>query len=182
MLNDLFLLAKIREGDIKAFERVFKLYYAPLCLYSAGITGDMDVAEEIVEELFYVVWRDRQRIDVERSLKSYLYGAVRKESLQFCEHEEVKNRYRDAMEAKAERGELADAHDDLEYRELQKLVEQVLQRLPERCARIFRMQRFAHRKYAEIAKELSLSVKTVEAEMTKALRTLRKEITDYYHR
>ena len=54
MLNDLFVLTKIKEGDVKAFEGIFRLYYSPLCLYAAGITGNRDVAEEIVQELFYV--------------------------------------------------------------------------------------------------------------------------------
>lgn len=52
MLNDLFVLAKIKEGDVKAFEKIFRLYYSPLCLYAASITGNRDVAEEIVQELF----------------------------------------------------------------------------------------------------------------------------------
>lgn len=52
MLNELFILAKIREGDIKAFEEIFRRYYSPLCWYATGITGEMEAAEEIVEELF----------------------------------------------------------------------------------------------------------------------------------
>lgn len=56
MLNELFILAKIREGDIKAFEEIFRRYYSPLCWYATGITGEMEAAEEIVEELFYVFW------------------------------------------------------------------------------------------------------------------------------
>ena len=53
MLNELFILSKIKEGYVKAFEEVFHRYYAPLCWYAAGIIGQMEVAEEIVEELFY---------------------------------------------------------------------------------------------------------------------------------
>jgi len=180
MLNDLFLATKIREGDIKVFERVFRLYYAPLSLYAAGITGAMDDAEEIVQELFYVLWRDRENLHLTYSLKSYLYGAVRKESLQYCEHEEVKKRYQELYMAKVEDKEFEDVHSEIEYRELEALVEKVLGKLPERCAKIFRMQRFGHKKYGEIAIELSLSVKTIEAEMSRALHILRKEVRNYY--
>ena len=56
MLNELFILAKIKEGDIKAFEEIFRRYYSPLCWYAAGITGEVEAAEEIVEELFFVFW------------------------------------------------------------------------------------------------------------------------------
>ena len=69
--------------------------------------------------------------------------------------------------------------DQLEYKELQSLVNRALGKLPERRLRIFRMHRFEGMKYAEIASSLSLSIKTVEAEMTKALQTLRKEIENY---
>ncbi len=70
MLNDLLTLARIREGDIKAFEDVFRRYYSPLCWYAMSITGSMEAAEEIVEELFYGFWRDRERLPLFRSMKS----------------------------------------------------------------------------------------------------------------
>ena len=95
MLNDLLTLARIREGDIKAFEDVFRRYYSPLCWYAMSITGSMEAAEEIVEELFYGFWRDRERLPLFRSMKSYLYIAVRNQSFQYCEHLEVRNKYRE---------------------------------------------------------------------------------------
>ena len=63
---DLFVLKKIKEGDIKAFESIFRLYYTPLCLYATSITGELEVAEEIVQDLFYVFWKERE------SLPSYV--------------------------------------------------------------------------------------------------------------
>lgn len=179
MLNDLIVLTKIKEGDIKAFEGIFRLYYSPLCLYAAGITGDRDVAEEIVQELFYVFWKEKEKIQVFRSVKSYLYGAVRNQALQYCEHQEVRNRYRETVLAGKQDSKPSDPQDQLEYKELETLVNNTLRKLPPRRLRIFRMHRFEGKKYAEIAAALSLSVKTVEAEMTKALQMLRKEIEKY---
>lgn len=72
-----------------------------------------------------------------------------------------------------------DPQEQIEYKELEALVNRTLEKLPERRLRIFRMHRFEGKKYAEIASSLSLSVKTVEAEMTKALRTLRDELEIY---
>ena len=86
MLNDLLILTKIKDGDVKAFEQVFRQYYMPLCLYAASITGRMDIAEEIVQELFLVFWRERERLQLFHTIKSYLYGAVRNQSLQYWEH------------------------------------------------------------------------------------------------
>lgn len=179
MLNEMFVLAKIKEGDIKTFEEVFRRYYSPLCWYAASITGQPEVAEEIVEELFYVLWKERESIRVFHSIKSYLYGAVRNEALQYCEHQEVRSRYRDAVMASSKQEEGSGPQEQMEYKELQSLINRTLEKLPERRLRIFRMHRIEGKKYVEIASLLSLSVKTVEAEMTKTLRVLRNEIENY---
>ena len=181
MLNDLFIITKIKEGDVKTFEHVFRLYYTPLCLYAASITGRMDAAEEIVQELFYVFWKEKERLHLFHSVKSYLYGAVRNQSLQYCEHQEVRNRYREAIiSGDKPEDQTSDPQNEIEYKELENLVNRTLHKLPDRRLRIFRLHRFEGKKYSEIASILSLSVKTVEAEMTKALRTLRDEIENYY--
>lgn len=87
MLNELLILTKIKAGDIKAFEELFRCYYSPLCWYAASITGRMEVAEEIVEELFYVLWKDREQLQIFQSVKNYLYRATRNQSIQYCEHD-----------------------------------------------------------------------------------------------
>mgnify|MGYP001042724215 CR=1 FL=1 len=103
MLNELMILARIKEGDIKAFEGIFRRY-------SAGITGDTASAEEIVEELFYVLWKNRERLQVFQSVKSYLYRSVRNEAVQFCEHQEVKERYRASVRTESGPGYSSDPH------------------------------------------------------------------------
>lgn len=179
MLNELFILAKIKEGDIKAFEEIFRCYYSPLCWYAAGITGEVEAAEEIVEELFYVFWEDREHLQIFQSIKSYLYRATRNEALQYCQHREVRERYREYVLADNVSEQVSDPHRQLEYEELQEVIRHTLDKLPGRRLRIFEMHRIEGKKYVEIASFLSLSVKTVEAEMTKALRTLRNEIDNY---
>lgn len=174
-MNDFLLLNRIKKGDIKAFEKVFKLYYSPLCLFAASLTRQSDAAEEIVQELFYVFWKEKENIRLLHSLKSYLYTAVRNRSLLYLEHREVRNRYREAV-LSGETKESVSPHEQLEYEELQRIIDQVIERLPERRRQIFRMHRFDGMKYAEIASALSLSVKTVEAEISKALQALREEM------
>ncbi len=181
MLNDLLILTKIREGDIKTFEEVFRLYYAPLCLYASCIVSGKDAAEEIVQELFYVLWRDKEKLQVIYSLKNYLYGAVRKESLQYLEHEEIKRRYQDAMVLKEDNSKVSrSAEHELEFEELQELITDTLKELPLRRSTIFKMHRFEGKKYETIASSLGLSVKTVEAEMSKALKTLKNKVELYF--
>lgn len=181
MLNDLLLLTKIKEGDVKAFEKLFKSYHTPLCLYAASITGSMEVAEEIVQDLFYYFWKERQRLPLFRSVKSYLYRAVRNESIQFREHLNVRDKYRDFIRTDSPETIPSDPQENLEAKELEELINGTLRKLPERRLKIFCMHRFQGMKYAEIASILSISIKTVEAEMTKALQALKKEIEHYIY-
>lgn len=179
MLNEFFIVRKIKEGDIKAFEQVFRRYYSPLCLYAIGIIGRRDVAEELIQELFYVLWRDRESLQIFNSLNGYLYKAVRNRSLQYCEHRQVRDLYMSKKTYETEESSASTPEEQLEYKELNELINKTLNKMPERRIKIFRMQRFEGKKYAEIAKILSISIKTVEAEMTKALQSLRKEIENY---
>ena len=136
----------------------------------------MDTAEEIVQELFYTLWKDRASLRIVLSVKSYLYGAVRNQSLQHLEHLQVRQRY--YRKVVADGIPETDPHDSpqeiLEYKELEQRLAFVLEGLPQRRRDIFRMNRFEGKKYEQIAHEMSLSVKTIEAEMSKALQTLKR--------
>ena len=112
-------------------------------------------------------------------MKSYLYVAVRNQSFQYCEHQEVRNKYREFVLSRKERTRDSSPQEEMEYQELKHLIDTTLARMPQRRSCIFRMHRMEGKKYAEIASQLSLSVKTVEAEMTKALKALKKEIENY---
>ena len=135
----------------------------------------MDAAEEIVQDLFYTLWKDRTNLRIVLSVKSYLYGAVRNQSLQHLEHLQVRQRYYSKVIADGipENDPYDSPQEILEYKELEQRVAFVLEGLPKRRRDIFRMHRFEGMKYEQIAHEMSLSVKTIEAEMSKALQTLR---------
>lgn len=179
MLNDLLILKQIREGNIKAFEAVFRLYYSPLCLYAGSITGRREIAEEIVQELFYICWKERENLHLFCSLKSYLYKAARNRSLQYLEHRAVCSRHEETVQQTAASSSSPSPEEELEYKELKKIVAGAFEQMPPRRKQIFLMHRSEGMKYAEIAVRLGLSVKTVEAEMTKVLQRLRKEIEQY---
>ena len=137
----------------------------------------MDAAEEIVQELFYLLWKDRTSLKIVLSVKSYLYGAVRNQSLQYLEHLQVRKRYYQKMTAEMTEISPHDSPQEiLEYKELEQRIEHALEHLPQRQREIFRMNRFEGKKYEQIANEMSLSVKTIEAEISKALRVLRKVV------
>ena len=169
-------IVKIRSGDMKAFERVFREYYAPLTLYSQSFLQDKDTAEEVVQELFYHLWTNREQTEIKTSLKSYLYQSVRNRSLKVIRHQMVKQKHADFVLGYSSE---ATHENEIEAKELQKVITAILSKLPEKCSLIFRMNRFEGLKYREIAEELSISVKTVEANMSRALTLLRNEMAGY---
>jgi len=170
---------KIKEGDIKVFENVFRTLYTPLYFYSLSITGSAANAEDIVQDLFYTLWKERERINILYSLKSYLYKAIRNRSLHFLEKQKTHKHADEQIAAGNAEETVINPQSFLEYKELNEVVQHCLKQLPERRRLIFQLHRFEDKKYAEIAENLGVSVKTVEAEMSKALKLLKKEIEHY---
>ena len=182
MLNDLLTIKKIKEGDILTFENVFRQYYTPLYLYSFSIIGKQDAAEEIIQNLFYILWRDREKLNILRSLKNYLYRIVYNHSILYQRHQNVRRVHQDSVLSNDTEEQNSTPLEQLEYKELERIINETLKRLPERRLKIFRMHRTEGKKYKEIADILSISVKTVEAEMTKTYQVLRYEIEKYTHK
>ena len=179
MLNDFILFKKIREGDIKTFEKIFKQHYVSLCMYAFSLTGRKDIAEETVQEVFYNIWKSREGLLIRSSVKNYLYGAVRNLSLRYKEHLAVRERYVDFLRDNEDQEIDRLPQELMEYKEMEEMITNILKKLPERRRNIFLMHRMEGKKYTEIAEYYSVSVKTVEAEMTKAYRALREGIEHY---
>ncbi len=177
MNSDSEIIRRIRQGDKQEFEKLFRSSYVSLVRYAKRILKDHDTAEEIVQDLFFRLWQDRGNITIESSLNGYLFRSVHNKSLHFIEHQKVIDRHAGEIAASAD--ETAEpVTDAIYYSELQSKVARVLERLPERCGVIFRMSRFEGLKYNEIAEKLSVSLKTVEANMGKALKEFRKALAE----
>jgi len=175
MIADRDIIGRIRKGDIEQFESLFRSSYTSLVNYAKTILKESDTAEEIVQDLFYVLWRDRKKLNITTSLKGYLFRAVYNKSMHHIEHRKVVHKH--IIETKTTIGiNPDDPAEILKYKELHEKIAVLIAKLPERCARIFYMSRFEGLKYAEIAKELSISIKTVEANMGKALKKFRNEL------
>jgi RNA polymerase sigma-70 factor (ECF subfamily) len=168
----LLIFKKIKEGDIRAFEDLFRSRYEPLCRYARQFVKNTDAAEEIVQDLFYILWKERENLQVFTSVNGYLYRSVKNKSLQYIEKVKIREDYQNMYAENADI-ETFTPQEELEYKELEQQIEGTLHRLPERRQKIFRMNRMEGKKYNEIAQELHISVKTVEAEIGKALKILR---------
>ncbi len=177
MIRDAEIIRRIRQGDKGQFESLFRSSYVSLVRYARTILKDQDTSEEIVQDLFFRIWQDRNKIQVESSLNGYLFRAVHNRCLHWIEHNRIVERH--ASEMSSAYHENNDNPDDIfRYRELQEKIARILEHLPERCGRIFCMNRFEGLKYSEIAEKMSVSVKTVEADMGKALKEFRKVLIE----
>ena len=164
--------------DKPAFEHLFKTFFPGLVLFALKYVPDQDTAKEIVHNVFINLWEKRESVDTSTSLKSYLFKSVHNRSLN---HIRDRKKF-DSDETLLERLDsdaYADASDHLEEQELEQKILDALQSLPERCREVFMLNRFDGLKYAEIAEKLGISVKTVEAQMSKALKILREQLVDY---
>lgn len=160
--------------DNQAFEKLFREYFTSLMAFSRRILGDEDDAREVVHQVFIKLWEKRNEIDLSKSLKSYLFTAVNNRSLNV-----IRDRKKFSSEEVPEGVGEWDVSAEIESMELEEKIREVIESLPERCRVIFEMNRFDGMKYAEIATKLEISVKTVENQMSKALKILREQLSKY---
>jgi RNA polymerase sigma-70 factor (ECF subfamily) len=177
MIRDTDIIGRIRQGDVRQFESLFRSSYVSLVRYAKTLIKDQDTAEEIVQDLFFRIWKDREKIRIESSLNGYLFRSVHNKCLHHIEHNRVVVRHAEEMSFRLP--ETPESPSDiLNYKELQEKIASIMERLPERCGKIFYMNRFEGLKYNEIAEKLSVSVKTVEANIGRALKEFRKELSE----
>jgi RNA polymerase sigma-70 factor (ECF subfamily) len=172
------LLESIKKGDKQAFEQLFREHYAPLCRYAYTFLKGAQEAEEAVQNVFMTVWERRQDLNITTSVKSYLYQMVHNRSLNQIKHEKVKDAYKQYNQTQINQNSPNASHLTIQN-ELSARIEEAIEELPEQCRKIFKMSRIDELKYSEIAEILELSVKTVENQMSKALKHLRERLADY---
>ncbi|WP_245870012.1 RNA polymerase sigma-70 factor [Pedobacter ginsengisoli] len=168
----------LHQYDDKAFEQMFKAHYKELHSYANIMLRDQDIAEEIVQSMFLKFWEKRELLNVQTSIKAYLYKCVYNDSLNYLKHQKVKTKYQDfTIHTMNNHHEAASSR--VELNELEFKLQEALNELPEHCRTIFQMSRFEELKYREIAEQLDLSIKTVENQMGKALKILRLKLADF---
>ena len=160
------------NGDEKAFEHLFKEFYAPLCGYAGKYLHDRDLAEEVIQNLFCHLWEKRGGLSIKSSFSAYLYTSARNRCLNELRRE------------KRQQQDLSDTHlihedGGIEEIELDQQIEDAISSLPEMSRKVFLLNRVEGKKYAEIADFLGIGVKAVEANMSRALKKLREELKDY---
>ena len=171
----------LKKGDVEGFSRIFSEFHTPLYEYSRRYISDPDDAEDIVQNVFIKVWEKRETLVIKSSFKAYLHKMVTNLCLNTLKQQEVKNEY--VQELKIRMLE-EDNHRIFEEADTGALVETetikklqlAIEDLPDICQKIFKMSRFSNMKNKEIAYDLNISVRTVETQIYRALKLLRKRL------
>jgi len=168
----------LAQRDEAAFEQMFKTHFKRLHAYAFTILRDEIQAEEMVQQVFFKLWERSENLSLTGSVSSYLYRAVHNESLNYIKHQKVRSNHQLNV-AYSMKNEVEHPAKKIMAGELEKKIHSALNELPEQCRTIFQMSRFDELKYREIADKLDISVKTVESQMSKALRLLRVKLVDF---
>ena len=176
--EDDVILDLLSKGDQKFIDLLFDKYYTYLCNVVYRVINDADYAEDIVQEIFTDIWRKRESINIQTSLRAYLRRAsvnrslnhIRKQRMKFEENEEA------IIDIESN---TIDGQQELEKDELEQRIHDCINGLPPKCKLVFSLSRFENMSYQEIADHLEISIKTVENQISKALRILRNSIQPY---
>ena len=176
-MSDRELLDRLRQGDSAAFDQIFRTWYGPLVGTAERMLRDRAIAEELVQDVMLELWRRRESLAADGSPQAYLFQATRNRVLNHLRHLKIEQRSEPDVRGESSTTPHADAA--VAEEELDVAVQRAVRSLPDRCREVFELSRVHGLKYSEIASELGISVKTVEAQMGKALRTLRERLAPW---
>jgi len=171
---DDILLEGIREDSELAFKALFDKYYRSICYASAKIYNDPHKSKDFAQEVFLDVWKKRKTIKIHSSLGAFLRRAVVNKTIDY-----IRSQRFDFDDSPDLGDKQIQQSNSLEYSELKDLIHQTADQLPDRCRLVFMMSRFEEMSHKEIAKKLEISEKTVENQITKALKLLRSVVAKY---
>jgi RNA polymerase sigma-70 factor (ECF subfamily) len=170
-------LARLRTGDERAFELLFREHVAALCTFAFSYVRSRETAEEIVQDLFCWIWEQRFAIEMPHGVRPWLFFAVRNRSLNAVRNSraELSIHERLSRDARA-RPPAAPPDAELLGRDLSAAVARALLAMPTRCREVYTLVREQHLSHAETSRVLGISTKTVEVHMTRALAILRADL------
>lgn len=170
------VLSAIRKSDKSAYSVLFNKYYPLLCAYAHKFVP-LEDAEEIVQDVLFYLWQNRERVVINKSISSYLFRSVYNKILNKLTSPQSRNKVNDLYFDKAK--EMLHDSDYYNISELRKMLMQALNELPETYRDAFMKHRFLGMSYKEIAEDEGVSVKTIDYRIQQALKDLRIKLKDY---
>jgi len=181
---ELDLFKSFKEGDETAFTHFYDKYFSRIKSFSVQFIYDQDEAENLAQEAFLHLWQNRATVESLNGIQSFLYTYSKSKCLNMIRHNKVKDRFKSEILNQKEREldiEILNSvqFDTLELTELERLIQESISDLPPKTREVFIKKRFENKKNAEIAEEMQVTLKAVEAHMTKALKILKTKLSDY---
>lgn len=174
----------MNENFDVVYQQLFHQYYSCLTFYATRLVADEHEAEDIVQDVFVELWKNKENIEVGEQIKSFLYRSVYNHALNVLKHRKVKDGYRSVMEEiNLKRLEMYQPDNNeviqnIENVELREHIRASINELPDKCKQVFKLSYLHDMKNKEIAEVMDVSVRTVEAHMYKALKFLRDRFKD----
>ncbi len=167
------LLADVREDSQQAFKVLFDRYYKKMCYAGYRTYSDQHKVKDFAQEIFCDIWKKRKVLNITSSLNAFLTRAMRNKAIDYIRSQRLN------FDEGAALQHLQTNEDPTSFTELQDIVKATVDSLPERCRIIFNLSRTDGLSHKEIAQQLDISTKTIENQITKALKALRLSIAKY---
>jgi RNA polymerase sigma-70 factor (family 1) len=165
------LLKKLKEGDESAFRFIFNNYYPLLTSFACKFLHDLDSAREISQKVFIRLFEKRNSIEIHSNLKSYLYKMTHNECLNYIHREKIVSSHYSIYAKEFESDSVCQQY--IEQTEEEYKIYKAIEQLPPKCKQVFKLSRFEQKKNIIIAQELNISIRTVETQISKALKLLK---------
>ena len=179
LTEDILLIKKLREGDADSFEKLYHKHFSRLYNFCNSLTQSKADSDEIVQETFIKIWEKRSSIDPEGNFSAYAYTIARnkiyKRSIQRIKKFDVEQHYALMLPL---RSHITD--DDVNYRSLKKIINELVGQLPKMQKKVFTLSRVNGLSNREIASQLQLSISTVENHIHLALKSLKRRLFRFY--
>lgn len=174
--SDYELVDKLRKGDLEAFDQIFKKYGDRLFGFALKYLKSKEESEGLVQDVFLKIWENHKNLKKESSLKSYLFTIAYHNMCEVFRKKQIHEKFKD--EIKFAESQLVNLEDKLEYKSTLEHVDQLIEKLPEKQKIIFVKSRKEGKSTKEIAAEMNLAPGTVDNQISKALKFLRKNLSD----
>ena len=171
-----FIIQRMIEGDKRAFRYFFDKYYRELCNFVNIYLKDEMLAEEVVQDIFVYFWENKQKIKIHSSVKAYLFGASKYKSLNVLRSQKDNLVWFEAIETSENYIDEIPMEQFSGIEEFRKILNDAILQLPEKCREIFLLSKKQELSNKQVAEQLGISVKTVENQMTIALKKLRDSL------
>lgn len=177
-MKDLFIIEGLERREKVVFDYIFNYYYSSLCAFSMQYIDDRNAVKDLVQDFFVYLWVEAPQIKIKTSLKSYLFASIKNRCLDYQKHHKITEKYRNFILFSTEKDDDSTEHFFAES-ELRQAIQASLGKLPPRCREIFEYSRFNGLSNQEISDKLNLSKRTVELQISNALKLLRKELAEF---